>query len=402
MEIKILQDIDHPNCCKLIEVMESRKKIYIIQELMEGPTLYDRFLLNKGDMCEWHIARCIHQIALALQYLHDRQIVHRDLKPANIMFADANGDMSSLKILDFGFAVYLKPGGMTYSSRGTPNYMAPETIFRDSRRGTVAYGHSCDMWSLGVILYEMLAGRSPFSFGVIKTKADLPDFFRKVVECPIVFAPIEWKNTSPEAKDLVLKLLEKDASKRLTARRVLRHPWITKSKTRKKESLPEDDFNRMYLASSFRQTRIRKMIACKKFIRIALYLTIMARMRWVMNTFLELVDLEAEKSLGQFCVESMNLMEVEDEKGASRLKVGAEQPLCHSMSDRKKAQISRIERTCSRPKSRCNEHRTKRLSLAALHNVDLRMNWERKLPLHGINGIMPLKLKPMTELCKSD
>eukprot|EP00954_Amorphochlora_amoebiformis_P029467 1393198-Amorphochlora_amoeboformis.AAC.2 len=153
-EIKILSEINHPHCCMLIEAFESEKKIYLIQEIMRGPTLFDRFAQNsEEDITEWHVAICVQKIAKALAYLHSKVhgyraycilfalawgldriiyssayvwsnreeicftnreknkkmssqgILHRDLKPQNIMFAkpaSEDKEMKSLKLLDFG------------------------------------------------------------------------------------------------------------------------------------------------------------------------------------------------------------------------------------------------------------------------------------------------------------
>eukprot|EP00466_Bigelowiella_natans_P007100 jgi/Bigna1/45147/e_gw1.113.10.1 len=161
MEIRILKQINHPHCCNLIEAFESEKKIYLIQELMRGVTLYDRFAQNhQDDITEWHVATCTMRICKALAYLHSLGIVHRDLKPQNIMFSKDPG-MTSLKILDFGFAKCIdNKKGYTSSSRGTPQYVAPEVVFKN-KHGKIEYGTGCDMWSLGVLTYELMSGALP-------------------------------------------------------------------------------------------------------------------------------------------------------------------------------------------------------------------------------------------------
>jgi len=284
-EIKILTEIKHPNCCNLVEYFESEKKIYLIQELMKGPTLYERFAQSE-QIAEWHVAVCVQKIANALKYLHSKGIVHRDLKPQNIMFAKPAKDdegLESLKILDFGFAKHVKQDGYTSSSRGTPRYVAPEVVFKN-KQGKIEYGTSCDMWSLGVIMYELLSGVPPFP-----DKPTLPEYFRQMKTCRVDFPSKYWKNVSREAKELILYLLEKDPKRRFSAAKVLEHKWITTNcQFDDPESLLESSLSLTSQSTlgKDRHKRLKIILFKNQLHRTVQYLVMMARLRDAMDTLL--------------------------------------------------------------------------------------------------------------------
>lgn len=284
-EIKILSQINHPHCCNLIEAFESEKKIYLVQELMRGPTLYDRFAQNSAeDITEWHVASCVQKIAKALHYLHSKGIIHRDLKPQNIMFArpaDEDKNMNSLKLLDFGFAKHIADEGKTSSSRGTPQYVAPEVVFKN-KKGKIEYGTSCDMWSLGVLIYELMSGTSPF-----ERKRTLPEFFKHVRKAEIRFPRRYWEGASDEVKELILGLLEKNPKKRLTATQVLKHSWIRDNMDDyEPSSLFATQTGRSRAASLVRAKRVKAMVGRYKLMRVAHYIMLMSRMHFAMDTLL--------------------------------------------------------------------------------------------------------------------
>lgn len=285
-EIKILTEIKHPNCCNLVEYFESEKKIYLIQELMKGPTLYERFAQSE-QIAEWHVAVCVQKIASALKYLHSKGIVHRDLKPQNIMFSKAAKDdegLDSLKILDFGFAKHVKSDGYTSSSRGTPRYVAPEVVFKN-KEGKIEYGTSCDMWSLGVIMYELLSGVPPFP-----DKPNLPEYFRQMRKSRVEFPNKYWKNVSREAKELILFLLEKDPRRRYTAAKVLEHKWITTNcQFDDPESMMESSLSLTSQSTldKGRRKRLKIILFKNQLHRTVQYLVMMARLRDAMDSLLK-------------------------------------------------------------------------------------------------------------------
>ena len=118
-----------------------------------------------------------------------------------------------VKIIDFGYAERIEQGQYLSEAAGTPSYLAPE-LFQQK------YTNKCDLWSIGVITYEMIAGYRPFRD---KKKTKLYAKIQKG-EYPLCGDP--WNDISEEAKDLISKLLELDQDKRLSAEQALRHPWL--------------------------------------------------------------------------------------------------------------------------------------------------------------------------------
>jgi predicted Ser/Thr protein kinase len=143
--------LNHPNIVTIYDAGEQDGIFYIAMEFIEGTTLHE-LLAEKRVLATDEVLQLTRQICRGLDYAHSNGIVHRDIKPANIMIT-ANG---SVKIMDFGIA---KSGGQVTNTGqvlGTPNYMAPEQV-----KGRQLDGRS-DLFSLGVILYEMLTGEKPF------------------------------------------------------------------------------------------------------------------------------------------------------------------------------------------------------------------------------------------------
>ena len=123
--------------------------------------LFNR-IVEKGCYPETEAADLFAQILLSIDYLHSLNIVHRDVKPENILFIST--DSSDMKLIDFGYAGLLLPDRELTGLCGTPDYVAPEVLtwYEDDDNGT-PYGKGSDLWSLGVLLYVILSGCSPFS-----------------------------------------------------------------------------------------------------------------------------------------------------------------------------------------------------------------------------------------------
>jgi len=214
-EIEAMRTLDHPNVCKLFEVFSSSRKIFFIMEFCEGGDLFDWIIEhkdNKKRIPEATTTEIIRQVASVLSYAHMKNIAHRDLKPENICFASKDPKNYAVKVIDWGLSEVFE-GASMLEGFGTPDYQAPEVHMRNP------YNCSCDLWSLGVVMYIMLCGKPPFW-------GERNDMVRKIKRADYPMKKAEWSPISNAAKDLVKKLLEPKVDKRLTAARVLEHEWL--------------------------------------------------------------------------------------------------------------------------------------------------------------------------------
>jgi len=191
------------------------KAIYLVMELIRGGDLFDR-IVERERYTEVHARRLFRRILSAVHYLHEqRGVVHRDLKPENILVVDRRSDVD-IKLTDFGLAKNLEDGLKTFC--GTPQYFAPEVLRRrNTVMGNGRYGKEIDCWSIGVILFILLSGSPPF---------DVSAGFDAVASAKVIFYEDQWKDISSEARNLVRRLLEKDAKKRMSVKDACEHPWI--------------------------------------------------------------------------------------------------------------------------------------------------------------------------------
>ncbi|CAG9318784.1 unnamed protein product [Blepharisma stoltei] len=221
-EVEILKELDHPNIMKIYEVIESSDCYYIVTELLSGGELFDK-LLHYEEITEGIAAKYMFDILGALNYCHARGIIHRDLKPENLLFESKDPD-SALKIIDFGIASKLLPNSKLSEAIGTIYYMAPEVL-------EGSYDSKCDIWSAGVILFIMLTGKAPFNG---ETQADT---ILQISE-GIAHKKKYLKHLSPDAKDLIVSMLNSDPNLRLSAQEALDHPWIQNNINKNIEDLP--------------------------------------------------------------------------------------------------------------------------------------------------------------------
>lgn len=157
------------------------------------------------------------KIISAVKHLHEQKICHRDLKPENFLLSDNTPD-AEVKLIDFGLS---KRFGKKENKNeiklqtvvGTPYYVAPEVLKQN-------YDKSCDIWSLGIILYIFLCGYPPFEGD------DSTEIFRNVLKQELKFDPEHWRDISNDAKHLISLMLDKNPQTRITAEQCLQHNWF--------------------------------------------------------------------------------------------------------------------------------------------------------------------------------
>lgn len=214
-EISILQEIDYPHIIKLYDIFHEPAKIYLVTEIMSGGELFDR-IVQKEYYTEQEARDVCRILFGALKYCHDRRVAHRDLKPENLLLQSREDDQN-VKIADFGFAKKCTSTKCLLTQCGTPGYVAPEIL------NGIPYGTQADMWSIGVILYILLAGYPPFN------GSNQRELFKLIKKGRYEFHKQYWGTVSADAKDLVSKLLVVDPADRLTADQALASSWMNKT-----------------------------------------------------------------------------------------------------------------------------------------------------------------------------
>ncbi|KAF9465985.1 other/AUR protein kinase [Collybia nuda] len=210
-EIEIQQNLRHPNVLRLYGYFHDSKRIFLMLEFAGKGELYKQ-LSKHGHFSEKRSSRYIDQMADALMYLHGKHVIHRDIKPENLLLG-INGE---LKIGDFGWSVHA-PGNRRMTLCGTLDYLPPEMVEGKEHNEKVDY------WALGVLTYEFLIGNPPF-----EDSSSVNNTYRRIAKVDLRFP----STISPEAKDLISKLLQYDPEQRLALSTVLCHPWIVKYRSK--------------------------------------------------------------------------------------------------------------------------------------------------------------------------
>ena len=265
-EISILKQVKHSNVIGLIEIFETRRKLFLVMEMLTGGELFDR-VVEKGTFSEKDASELMKKVLEATEYLHNLGIVHRDLKPENLLYTDKS-DAAEIKVADFGLSKFVSANDLLKTACGTPGYVAPEVLTLQG------YQKAVDLWSIGVILYILLCGSPPF---YAENDADM---FELIKEARYDFPEPYWTDISDSAKDLVRNLLQKDPKKRYTTKQALAHPWIA-------GGAAKNQVNEMMMET------MKKFNARRKF-RQTIHGVIATR-RW-MRSYRDSMDKEAEKA----------------------------------------------------------------------------------------------------------
>ncbi|CAI6010967.1 unnamed protein product [Closterium sp. NIES-65] len=172
----------------------------------------------QGAVSEAEAARLMRAVMRVVAECHARGVVHRDVKASNFLFLSASPADSPLVAIDFGLAAFCRPGERLRDVAGSPCYVAPEVLKRQSGRG---YAHSADVWSAGVLFHLLLSARPPFD------GPSIVDVFRAVASAPLdLESRAPWAGVSAEAKHLLAAMLSRDPDARPTAQQVLEHKWF--------------------------------------------------------------------------------------------------------------------------------------------------------------------------------
>ena len=196
-EIYIQSRIDHPNVLPILYVNETSSDFDLVLEYASGGSLF-HFIRRKKYLNESLAFSLFIQVINAVYFLHKNNLIHRDIKPENILLFDNN----IIKLCDFGWCVKLEEGQQRGTFCGTTEYMSPELVNHEE------YSKEIDVWSLGVLLYEMVHGYSPF-------RPDKPNFKPKDVIENIRLHKLKFnKNVGEKCKELIYHLLDENPNKR--------------------------------------------------------------------------------------------------------------------------------------------------------------------------------------------
>ncbi|KAG2050207.1 kinase-like protein [Suillus hirtellus] len=240
-EIDIMKLIQHPHIVRLIETIESGKRIYIAMKLIEGGNLR-QFLERDGVMSERQAGQASWDICGAVQYLHDHGIAHRDLKAENVLISSTMPLV--VKVANFGLAKSFVDGTFLHSICGTPNSMAPEVWLKVEES---QYGCLVDSWGMGVMLFMMFSLDTPFEL----VDNDIESYTQFVQS-----RRIQWEHLRIDAgwlvRDLILRFLVIDPDARLAFDKAMTHPWFTYLGLSRRQSM----------LSMSSEAEVEKMLLC--------------------------------------------------------------------------------------------------------------------------------------------
>lgn len=208
-EIKIHIQLDHKNIIKLYRVDEDFEYFYLLMEYADGGDLYE-YLRHFVILTEEVARDIIKQMIEAIEYCYQCNVIHRDIKLENILF-----NKGQIKLCDFGWAY--QGDDIPQEMCGTAEYIAPEVI------SGKLYDYKVDIWSLGIVLYEILYGDPPFD-----GDRDDDKTFQLIIGGNLIFP--ENIATTFNAKDIILSILDPDPIMRMDFYEIKNHPWLTATK----------------------------------------------------------------------------------------------------------------------------------------------------------------------------
>ncbi|CAD8101652.1 unnamed protein product [Paramecium primaurelia] len=207
-EIQVMNDLSHPNIIKLHRVFETNRHINMVLQLVEGGELLknQRYSIRDARIIFKQLAECV-------DYMHQKGVMHRDLKPSNILCKTNSLD---IVLADFGLATYIKAKSHIYYRCGTTGYVAPEIL--QFKEGNKMYSEKCDIFSLGVILYQLVYNQHPFKDvqkeKMLKNNLYVEYKFDDTIKIP------------QSCKDLISLMLKQNPKQRPSAEEILKHEFF--------------------------------------------------------------------------------------------------------------------------------------------------------------------------------
>ena len=206
-EINIHSRLIHPNIIRMYNVYEDNSIIKIMMEYANKGNLYEYIKLNRNGLKEVDAFKYFYQVIAAILFLHEHNIIHRDIKPENLLLTDED----IIKLCDFGWSKEIDLAKRS-TFCGTVEYMAPEIVNNEN------YDLGIDIWSLGILLYELIHGFSPFN------AKNSHEIMLKIKEHKIIY----YKTISDECKHLIEVLLNPNPEQRIKVKDIFTHCFITK------------------------------------------------------------------------------------------------------------------------------------------------------------------------------
>ena len=240
-EINIQSRIDHPNILPILFVNETISEFDIVLEYSSYGNLFHYIRKNKS-LNESLSFRLFIQVVNAVFFLHKNNLIHRDIKPENILIFEKN----HLKLCDFGWCAKIEEGEQRCTFCGTTEYMSPELV------NHTEYSKEVDIWSLGILLFEMIHGYSPF-------RPDKPNFAAKDVVYNIRLHKLKFKkDVSEECMKLIYHLLDKNPNKRFKVEDIFNSEFV-KYYEKMKFGFPSNSLVEEY-KEKFENLKIKKKV----------------------------------------------------------------------------------------------------------------------------------------------
>jgi calcium/calmodulin-dependent protein kinase I len=229
-EMHIGADLDHPHVVRMLDAFKTRKHYYLVFELLQGKELFDQIVgphramlgprltrpqIDRGRFPKHAARETTRALVQAVHYLHVHGVIHRDLKPENIVYRHPHSPPDDFVVCDFGLSARVSlydPDDFVEGQVGSPGYVSPETL---DGQGT---GRPSDIWAVGLVVYAMLTGRTPF------TASEEDALLKECWRAEITYPEVHWSAVPEEAVDFVRGCLVRDPAGRMTAAEALEHP----------------------------------------------------------------------------------------------------------------------------------------------------------------------------------